>query len=71
MESHEVANQTLEAWQHVAWSDESWYQLFWAEDLAPMKPWTLIVNKAVCRLGMVPYWCGVCSHGLGWVHWST
>ena len=29
--AREVATWTLEDWQHVAWSDESWYRLFQAD----------------------------------------
>lgn len=37
----------------------------------PMKPSTPVVNKALCRLVVALEWCGVCSHGMGWAHWST
>jgi hypothetical protein len=35
----------------------------------PMRPWTPVVNKAPCRLVVVPYWCRLWSRGIGWMDW--
>jgi hypothetical protein len=65
--SCDIANWIQVDLQHVAWSISHGTSCFrWMMGFVGQTP---TVNKATCRLVVVPYWCGVCSCGMGWVRY--